>query len=295
MRLDSISRLKYFNDLAITGSFSKSAQRLGIAQPALSIAIKKLEEETGLKLINRADRRMSLTSDGQVLLKHVRSILEGLEDAVHELAELQGLESGEVNIGASAMLSTYYLPRYLFRFKKRYPGIRVRLVEGGTDTLEQWVVNGDLDLALLRSEQPHDQIRYASQLSEQVVACMPTQHPLAERESIDIETFCRQPAVLFRKGYFLRESIEQRARANGLSLDVQFETNLVELLKNLVMNEMGIATCLSMIVDDEPSLTCRPFDPPIPLELAWGWKKNHYLSKASQAFLACFDETRSVS
>jgi molybdenum-dependent DNA-binding transcriptional regulator ModE len=95
MRLDSISRLRYFNDIALTGSFSRSARRLGIAQPALSIAIKKLEEETGLKLINRADRRMSLTSDGEVLLAHTRRILGNLTDATRELAELRGRMSAE--------------------------------------------------------------------------------------------------------------------------------------------------------------------------------------------------------
>jgi DNA-binding transcriptional LysR family regulator len=289
MRLDSISRLRYFNDIAITGSFSRSARRLGIAQPALSIAIKKLEEETGLKLINRADRRMTLTSDGEVLLTHTRRILEGLTDATRELTELQGLEQGEVKLGASAMLSTYYLPGYLLAFKKAYPGIRVRLYEAGTDTLEQMVINGELDLALIRSEKPHDQIRYASQLSEQVVVCMPKHHHLATLESISIEAFCKQPTVMFRSGYYLRDAVEQRARLQGISMDVQFETNLVDLLKNLVKQEMGLATCLAMIVENEPLLCTRPFDPPIPLELAWGWKKNHYLSKASQAFLNFFE------
>ena len=75
MHLNSIKRLEYFSDIAISGSFSKSAQRLGIAQPALSIAIKKLEEETGLKLINRGNRTMTLTSDGKVMLKHAHQIL----------------------------------------------------------------------------------------------------------------------------------------------------------------------------------------------------------------------------
>lgn len=289
MRLDSISRLRYFNDLAITGSFSKSARRLGIAQPALSIAIRKLEEETGLKLIDRADRRMTLTRDGEVLLRHTRGILDSLTDATRELQERRGLESGEVKIGASAMLSTYYLPRFLLLFRKRYPGIRLTLVEAGTDTQEQMIINGELDLALLRCDRPHDQIRYSSKLEEQVVACLPTHHHLAEQESIDIERFCQQPLVLFRQGYFLRESVEQRARQAGAELDVRVETNLVELLKQLVLAEEGIATCLAMIVRNEPRLTTRPFNPPIPLNLAWGWKKNHYLSQAGQAFLSFYD------
>lgn len=286
MRLDSIKRLKYFNDIALTGSFSKSAQRLGIAQPALSIAIKKLEDETGLKLINRSDRQMVLTADGQVLLKHARSILAELEDAGRELSDLQGLKRGDIHVGASSMISTYLLPSRLIAFNRAYPGIRIRLVEAGTDTLERMVIDGELDLALLRSEHPHEQIRYTANLSEQVVACLPVDHPLAERPSLSLEAFCAQPLVMFREGYFLRESVERRARQAGLDLDVRFETNLVELLKHLVVNEVGIATCLSMIVTNECRLCTRPFDPPIPLEMAWGWKRNHYLSRASQAFLS---------
>lgn len=290
MHLNSISRLKYFNDIAITGSFSKSAQRLGIAQPALSIAIKKLEEETGLMLINRSKRSMTLTSDGKVLLKHARQILENLADAGRELTELQGLAKGELNIGASAMLSTYFLPSVLFGFKKAFPGIRVRLFEAGTQTLEQMVIAGDLDIALVQSEPANDDIRYTAKLSEQVVACLPTHHPLSEKTAISIEEFSQQPLVMFRKEYYLRDSVEARARKAKVSLDIQFETNLIDLLKQLVRKEVGIATCLAMIVENEPLLCVRPFDPPIHLELAWGWKKNHYLSKSAQAFLNYYQQ-----
>lgn len=281
----NVKKLMYFSDLAATGSFSKSAKRLGIAQPALSISMRKLEEEVGLKLINRAERRMLLTSDGEVLLKYARLIMAQLEEANRELSELKGLESGVVHLGASAMLSSYLLAPKLIAFKQKYPGIRLRLTEAGTDTLEQMVMNGELDLALVRYEPEHEHIRHADKLAEQIVALLPTHHHLAEKEAITVEAFCKQPLVLFRKGYFLRESIESRARQAKRSLDIRFETNLIELMKKLVMAEVGLSTCLDMIIENDSRLCTRPFDPPIPLNLAWGWRKNHYLSQASQAFL----------
>lgn len=290
MKFNSLNRLKYFDDLAITGSFSRSAQRLGIAQPALSIAIRKLEEETGLKLINRADRKMTLTSDGRTLLKHVRTILSNINEASRELTELKSLDSGEVNIGASAMLSTYYLPQWLLAFKKQHPGILIRLHEAGTSDLEEKVIAGELDLALIQASNENSAIRYRAHMSEQVVACLPVFHHLAEKSALTIEEFCKQPVVMFRKGYYLRDAIETRAKDTNLSLDLQFETNLVDLLKQLVSQEVGIATCLKMILTDDPMLCTRPFDPPIELDLAWAWKKNHYLSKASQALLNFFEQ-----
>ncbi|MFQ3282301.1 LysR family transcriptional regulator [Reinekea sp.] len=290
MHLNSITRLRYFNDIAITGSFSKSAERLGIAQPALSIAIKKLEEETGLKLINRNNRAMSLTSDGKVLLKHVHQILENLADAGRELTELQGLEKGIINIGAPAMISTYFLPAILLGFKSAYPGIRIRLVEGGTQTLEQMVCAGKLDLALLQHDEDNNDIRFATKLSDQVLVCVPVDHQLAEKTSITIEEFSQHPLVMFREGYFLRDSVETRARNAKVSLDIQFETNLIGLLMRLVRDEVGVATCLAMIVENEPLLCVRSFDPPIHLDMAWGWKRNQYLSKAAQVFLTFYDQ-----
>lgn len=290
MHLNSIRRLKYFTDIAATGSFSQSAQRLGIAQPALSIAIKKLEEEAGLKLINRGNRDMSLTADGRVMLKHAQLILGNLADAGRELTELQGLEKGEINIGASAMLSTYLLPSVLFGFKKAYPGIRIRLFEAGTQTLEQMVIANKLDIALLQSVPVNEDIRYAAKLTQQVVVCLPTHHHLAKKSSISIEEYSQQPLVMFRKGYFLRDSVEQRAKQQNIDFNIQFETNLIDLLKQLVLNDVGIATCLPIIVENEKDLCVRPFEPPINLELAWGWKKNHYLSKAAQAFLSYYEQ-----
>ncbi|MHA7879822.1 MAG: LysR family transcriptional regulator [Saccharospirillum sp.] len=281
----NVKKLLYFSDLAATGSFSKSAKRLGIAQPALSISMRKLEEEVGLKLINRAERRMTLTSDGAVLLKYARLIMAQLEEANRELSELKGLESGVVHLGASAMLSSYLLAPKLIAFKQQYPGIRLRLTEAGTDTLEQMVINGELDLALVRHEPDHEQIRHAEKLEEQIVALLPTHHHLAQKVAISVEDFSAQPLVLFRKGYFLRESIEARARQTKRTLDIRFETNLIELMKKLVLAEVGLSTCLDMIIDNDSRLCTRPFDPPIPLNLAWGWRKNHYLSQASQAFL----------
>ena len=120
-----IKRLHYFTVLAETRNFTRAAEQLDIAQSALSISMKKLETQLGLKLINRLERRMSLTADGEVLLKHARQILENVEQAEKELQELKGLTSGVINFGVSAMLGSYFLPEALARLKQTYPGFRL--------------------------------------------------------------------------------------------------------------------------------------------------------------------------
>lgn len=280
-----LKRLHYFNVLAETANFTRAADQLGIAQSALSISIQKLEQQLGLKLINRSDRQMSLTSDGQVLLRHTRQILENVEQAEKELQERKGLESGVITFGVPAMLGSYYLPDALALFKQTYPGIQINIHEAGTATLEKMLLDGQLDLALIRSDRSHDQIRHVTLAKEQIVACVRRDHPFASEGKVTLEAFCRQPLVLFRNGYFLRESVSRYCQQHKISPDLRFETNLIELLKSLVRKNIGISTCLPIIVRDEPDLVTVPFDPPIPLHLGLGWKSSHYLSSAAQALV----------
>lgn len=200
-----IKRLKYFCALAQIGNFTHTATHLGIAQPALSMAIKKLEEEVELKLVNRAERKMTLTADGKVLLRHAHGILQAVEQAELELQELKGFETGTIQFGASSMLSSYYLPEPLARFKRLYPRVRINLIEAGTASLQQMLLEGELDIALVRLDRPHEQIRSVELFHEEVVACVPDNHPLANYHSLTLETFCQEPLILFREGYFLRK------------------------------------------------------------------------------------------
>lgn len=280
-----IKRLHYFSELAQTGNFTKTADKLGIAQSALSISIKKLEQQLDLNLINRTERNMTLTPEGQVLLRHANRILEDVAQAKKELQELKGLSSGIINVGVSAMLASYYLPDALEQFKKAYPGIQINIHEAGTATLEKSLLDGQLDLALIRSDREHEQIRHVVLAEDQIVACVHKSHPFAQRETISLQEFCQQPLVLFRNGYFLRETINSYCQQQKIQPEIHFETNLPELLKSMVRRQVGIGTCLPIIVRDDPELVAVPFSPAIPLQLGIGWKSSHYLSTAAKAFV----------
>jgi len=285
-----IKRLRYFCALAKIGNFTHTATHLGIAQPALSMAIKKLEEEVELKLVNRAERKMTLTSDGKVLLRHAQRILQTVGDAELELQELKGFDTGTIQFGASSMLSSYYLPKLLAQFKRRYPKVRINLIEAGTASLQQMLLEGQLDVALVRLNPSHEQIRSVELFREELVACLPDSHPLANHHSITLDTFCREPLTMFREGYFLREAVSKFSKQHHIKLDIRFETNLIELLKSMVSSGVGISTVLSGIIRPEDNLKAIPFDPKIPLHIGLGWKRNHYLSKASRAFVDFMQE-----
>jgi DNA-binding transcriptional LysR family regulator len=283
-------RLYYFTVLAQTGNFTKAAEELGIAQSALSMSIQKLEKQLALKLINRAERKMSITSDGEVLLTHAQKILENVKQAKIQLQELKGLESGTINLGVPAMIGSYYLPETLALFKQRYPGIQINIHEAGTATLANMLLDGELDLAIIRADRNHENIRRITLAKEQIVACVPREHEFSIRESITLEEFCSQPLVLFREGYFLREAVSSYCQQHRINPDIRFETNLIELLKSLIRKKIGISTCLAIILAEDAELVTVPFNPSIPLHLGIGWKASHYLSQASQALVTFLQE-----
>ena len=281
----NLKRLEYFCQLAAHGNFTRAAHKVGIAQPALTVAIQKLEQEVGLKLINRADKHSLLTAEGEVLYKLATQLLSQAKQVELELEELKDLERGTIRFGVSAMMGSYYFPQILTEFKQKYPRIKIHLMDQGTAALEKMLLNSELDLALVRGDLENPQLRYTQLINEEIVAGMANSHPLATEQTISLTQFCQQPLVLFHEGYFLREVVSQYSKKNHLTLDVRMETNLIELQKSLVRNEVGITTCLSRILQNECHMTSIPFEPKIEFKLSLAWKKNHYLSEASKVFM----------
>lgn len=285
----NLKRLEHFCQLAALGNYTRAANEIGIAQPALTISIQKLEQETGLKLINRSEKNTLLTAEGEVLLKLASQLLNQAENIKLELEALKHLEQGSIRLGVTAMMGSYYFPKVLTAFKKKYPAIKIHLVDQGTAILEKMLLNGELDLALTRGDIENPQLRYTELIKEEVVAGMVKSHPLAAAKTLSLKEFCQQPLVLFHEGYFLREVVSQYAKQQHITLDIRMETNLIELQKSLVNSEVGITTCLSRILEDDQRMTSIPFEPKIAFTLSLAWKKNHYLSKASKAFMAYLD------
>jgi DNA-binding transcriptional LysR family regulator len=153
------------------------------------------------------------------------------------------------------------------------------------------LLNGELDLALISGDLENPQLRYRELINEEVVAGMVSSHPLANQQTLTMAQFCQQPLVLFHEGYFLREVVSLYAKKHQLSVDIRMETNLIELQKSLVRNEVGITTCLSRILQNESKMTSIPFEPKIEFKLSLAWKKNHYLSKASKVFMTYLSTT----
>lgn len=282
-----LKQLRYFRTVAELGGFTAAANRLHVAQPAVSIAIRKLEAELGLTLLRRGERQVTTTPEGAVLLRHARELLARAAAAELEMQELHGLAKGEVRVGIPSILGSYYFPPLLMAFKHRHPALRLSVIEAGTRSLQQMILDGELDLGVVVPDPPAPELESRRFLREEMVVCVPAEHPLAERAALTVEEFFGQELVVFKEGYFLREFVERCAREHRRTPRIAFETNLIGLTKAIVRNGFGITTLLRMVLeqDRDSDLRAIPFQTPMHFELSLAWKRGGYLSRADRAFV----------
>jgi len=280
-----IRQLRYFLEVAGLGNFTKAAEALRIAQPAVSMAIKNLEEELDLVLFNRREKKVSLTAEGEIFLPHARRILEDLKAAELEMGELKGLAKGEVRIGIPPMISAYFFPDIFRDFLREYPQLHLSVYGEGAGRIQKMIGLGELDMGVVAGESFPETLEVRQFLREEVVVCVPHDHPFASRRSVTLAEFIGEPLVFYKEGYYLREFFLEALKETGSTPHIVFETNLFSLVKSLVRNGTGISTFLKMVVAADADLAAVSFDPPLHLDLLIAWKKHLYLSRANRAFV----------
>ncbi len=277
-------QLEIFLAVANNLSFVKASESLYIAQSAVSIAIQKLEDELDLKLFSRNNKRVELTAEGQVLLLHADKIMSQTRDAKLELAEMSELKGGEVKLGVPAMLASYFFPSYLVDFKRQYPNIKITIIDEGTKLIRQQLDQGIIDMGIISLDDPNDDIESHPIIHEEMLLCLSRSHPLATRHSVKFSELKDQHLILYREGYLLREIVNRMCEEHGVEPKIDFEVNLIQLMKTLVLSELGVSFCLRSVLKEETKLVGIPFKPKLELDFGIAWKQNNYLSKANRAF-----------
>lgn len=280
-----LRQLRVFAEVAQQQSFTRAAESLHIAQPAVSISIRKLEEELELTLLNRQEKLVTLTAEGENLMVHARQILDGCKAAEEEMAELKGLSRGEVRVGIPPMMSAYFFPRIIMKFRERYPNLKVVVTGDGAASIQGQISKGEIDMGVIAGHKIVEGVEHQQFLKEEVVACVPKDHSFVKQGQVSVSEFLKEPLILYTPGYYMRELMDDLLRETDTQPDIVFETNLFSLVRSMVNEKMGVSTFLRMVVSDDPDLIPISFDPPLFLDLDIAWKANRYLSQANRAFI----------
>jgi DNA-binding transcriptional LysR family regulator len=252
-----LQQLTYFVAVAEHRHFTRAAEQVRVAQPSLSQQIRALEHDLGAPLFHRIRGNVTLTEAGETLLPIARRILADVESAHRAIRELDELDRGRVRLGAPPSLCTGLLPTMLSAFRRRYPGIQLKLHESGSGDLRERLSEGALDLALLAgSRNPGDQLSLTPLfLEELVVISHGDVSPKPAGSRLDVRDLADVPLVMFRRGYDVREATVNACRAAGFDPSFAIEGGEMDAVLELVRAGVGAAVVPSTVAGDRFRMT----------------------------------------
>ena len=277
------ARCKAFMYAADTGSFTKAAERLNYTPSGVSQLVGALENETGLTLLRRTRKGVTLTPDGEILLPAVREFLEK-ENRIYELAaEVKGLLVGSVTIAAYSSISTHWLPEVIRDFEQDYPQIEIRLMEGIRQEVTRWLDEKKADIGFLSYQEPMP-YEWTPLDYDEMLAVLPKDHPYTSKESyplINCETDSFIMPALGRD-----DDVVSLFERNGIKLNIHFTT--LENFATMAMIEKGLGmSVMNNLITEKWNcdVVKIPVDPPSRITLGLAVPSYKQASPAVKRFI----------
>ena len=246
-----IRQLRTLAILAETGSLGKAADRLRVAQPALSRQIRLLEEDVGLPLFNRHSRGMQITEAGKELLTRVSGLIRQFDQALREVRELRAAVSGQVAIGMIPSVCSIVGGRLAQRVATELPGVSLRLVDGYARHLMEWLHGGELDAIVTYGPGANIHCQAFELLVEEMVLVGAADSNLAARSPLPFESVARYPLVLPSRPHGLRAVADEAAAKAGITLNVRLEADTYSVLKEFAISGAGFTILPASSVERE--------------------------------------------
>jgi DNA-binding transcriptional LysR family regulator len=284
--------LRVFVEVVRQGGFSRAAEIVFATQSTVSKAVKQLEDEIGVPLLDRVGHRSVLTVAGEIVYRRALKMLAERDDLVAELDDLRGLRRGTLRLGLPPMGSSLFAPLFV-TFRDRYPGVDVRLVEHGSARLQEILLAGEIDLAA--SLLPvSDEFEWQEVRSEPLMALVPGDHPLAHKRTVSLLDLKEIPFILFDTGFALTRIIVEACQRHGFEPTVAARTSQIAFAVELAALGLGVAILPRITAErlHYPSV-CRILldEPGVKWQAVMIWRRGAHLSHSARAWLAIWRET----
>ncbi len=283
-----LRNLRAFVEVVRHGGFTRAAKVVHLTQSTISKAVKQLEDELGLPLLDRASGHPTLTAAGDIVFRRALAMLAERDSLIEELNALRGLQRGTLRLGLPAIGSSALFAPVFSIYRKNYPGIDVTLVEQGSKRLEELILSGELDLAasLLPVPEPFAWEEVRCEPLDLLVAAGDS---LSARQSVVLGDLAARPFILFGEGFALSPIIIDACAAQGFVPTVVARSSQIDFVLELIAGGLGVGFLPRFIAEQRmPPGVCRvPIDDPAMVwNIALVWRRGGYLSQAAQAWIA---------
>jgi DNA-binding transcriptional LysR family regulator len=284
--------IRTFVEVVRRGGFSQAAKVVFTTQSTVSKAVKQLETELGVALLDRRGHRSMLTPEGDVVYRRALKILAERDDLAAELDELRGLKKGTLRLGLPGGGSSDLFAPLFAIYRRRYPGVDIRLVEHLHNHLKEILLSGEIEFSV--SALPvSDEFECQELTNEPLVVLVSADHALARKKSTNLTDLQRLPFILFEKGFSLHQVILQACQRRGFVPTVAARSSQIDFIIKLVAAGLGIAFLPRMVAEERRQSSLRLVrlaEPETNWNPAMIWRRGGYLSHAARAWLEIVPE-----
>lgn len=281
--------LHVFRAVATERSFSRAAAKVSRSQPAVSLAIQRLEAELGVTLIDRIGKELRLTDAGTLVLDYARRFDNLREQLSVSLGELRDNATGRLTIGANESTTLYLLP-HIARYRRRYPRVRVQVRRSLSSKIPSELVEGDLELGVISYEPEDERIVSRVIYTDHLAFVVSPQHRLARRKSVSISELGMETFIAHNVVSPYREVVEREFERLKVPLNRDLEMPTVETIRKLVQQNEGVSFLPRMCVEEELAegvlREIKVKELQVARKIRLAYPAHRTLSHAAQAFLA---------
>jgi DNA-binding transcriptional LysR family regulator len=249
-----LRQLEIFVKVAELKSFSKAAQALRLTQPTISEHIRTLEQELGVRLLDRLGRGAEATRAGQLLLSHATRMLQLQRETLQAMDSFQGRLAGDLHVAASTIPGEYVLPSLIGRFKEKFPDIVISLLIGDSRAVVDWVIDGRAEVAVVGAKLAHRGIEYRELMPDELVVVVPVAHPWHGKKDIGLADLRAEAMLLREQGSGTRAAFESALAQAGQDLSafrIVGEMGSTQAVKQAVKAGVGVSVISRRAVEEE--------------------------------------------
>lgn len=242
--------LQVFLTVATEKSFSRAAEKLLRTQPAVSLAVQRLEQELGEKLIDRSGKELVLTDAGSTVIEYARRFQSLHQELDNSLAELRDNSAGRLVIGANES-ATLYLLRHIERYRELYPKVKVTVRRSLSSRIPNELLDGNLELGVISYDPCDERLKSKVIYSDSLAFVVSPKHRLAHRKTVSIEDLGSETFIAHNVVSPYREVVIRTFRERKVPLGIDVEMPTIDTIRKLVQNNLGVAFLPRMCVEQE--------------------------------------------
>lgn len=282
-----IRQLHYFVEVVKQKNMTKASEKLHISQPALSKAIKNLEEEMGMQLILRSNKTHQLTDAGLVVYEYALKIISQVEEMSTTLHDMTNLARGSINIGLPPIIGSLYFPKVIAAFHKAYPNIHINIKEYGAAKVVKSVEDGEFEIGVAVLPLLDDTFHTFPLVQEELKLIVHESHPLAQKERVHMKDLKEEEFIFYSEEFALFEMMRKKFTQVGFEPNIIFKSSQWDFMIEIVAANLGISILPDSICNRANNNQVRfiQLEPQTNWELAIITKRDRYLSVAGRRFI----------